>query len=108
MASIRKRSAKIRDERDERARERPAQGRKRARQSKCDENRHLPRRFDHSTDRINETPSRRMLLAGQPKKRIPRAAQGERRSHLALLAANLVPCPQCKYPKPRHHACRPC
>ena len=47
-------------------------------------------------------------LAGHPKKRIPRAAQGERRSHLALKAQNLVPCPQCKNPKPPHQACPHC
>jgi large subunit ribosomal protein L32 len=47
-------------------------------------------------------------LAGHPKKRIPRAAQGERRSHLALKAQNLVPCPQCKSPKPPHQACPHC
>jgi large subunit ribosomal protein L32 len=47
-------------------------------------------------------------LAGQPKKRIPRAAQGERRSHLALRAMTLVPCPQCKSPKPPHQACPHC
>jgi len=47
-------------------------------------------------------------LAGQPKKRIPHAAQGERRSHLALKAQNLVPCPQCKSPKPSHQTCPHC
>jgi len=44
-------------------------------------------------------------LAGEPKKRTPHAAQGDRRSHLRLRAANLVPCPQCKSPKPSHQAC---
>jgi large subunit ribosomal protein L32 len=47
-------------------------------------------------------------MAGHPKKRIPRAAQGERRSHLALKPLNLVPCPQCKSPKPPHQACPHC
>jgi len=47
-------------------------------------------------------------LAGHPKKRIPHAAQGERRSHLALKAQNLVPCPQCKSPKPSHQVCPHC
>lgn len=47
-------------------------------------------------------------MAGQPKKRIPAAAQGERRSHLALVAQNLVACPQCKAPKPSHQACSNC
>jgi large subunit ribosomal protein L32 len=58
--------------------------------------------------RIIETPHEENALAGQPKKRIPRAAQGERRSHLALRAMNLVPCPQCKNPKPPHQACPNC
>lgn len=47
-------------------------------------------------------------LAGEPKKRTPHAAQGDRRSHLRLRAANLVPCPQCKSPKPSHQACPHC
>lgn len=47
-------------------------------------------------------------MAGQPKKRTPHAAQGERRSHLALKVANLVPCPQCKQPKPSHEVCTHC
>jgi len=58
--------------------------------------------------RIIATPHEENALAGQPKKRIPRAAQGERRSHLALRAMNLVPCPQCKSPKPPHQACPHC
>ncbi|HEV8228530.1 MAG TPA: 50S ribosomal protein L32 [Candidatus Limnocylindria bacterium] len=47
-------------------------------------------------------------MAGQPKKRTPHAAQGERRSHLALVAQHLVPCPQCKSPKPPHQVCPHC
>jgi large subunit ribosomal protein L32 len=47
-------------------------------------------------------------VAGQPKKRTPHAAQGERRSHLRLTAANLSPCPQCRAPKPAHQACPQC
>ncbi|HEY6959249.1 MAG TPA: 50S ribosomal protein L32 [Candidatus Limnocylindria bacterium] len=47
-------------------------------------------------------------MAGHPKKRIPHAAQGERRSHLALKAQNLVACPQCRSPKPSHQACPHC
>ena len=47
-------------------------------------------------------------MAGQPKKRTPHAAQGERRSHLRLKVAALVPCPQCKSPKPSHQACSHC
>ena len=45
-------------------------------------------------------------MAGEPKKRTPHAAQGDRRSHLRLRAVNLVPCPQCKIPKPTHQACQ--
>ena len=47
-------------------------------------------------------------MAGQPKKRTPHAAQGERRSHLALRAMNLVACPQCRSPKPSHQTCPHC
>ena len=47
-------------------------------------------------------------MAGEPKKRTPHAAQGARRSHLALTAATLVPCPQCKSPKPSHQVCPHC
>lgn len=47
-------------------------------------------------------------MAGQPKKRTPHAAQGERRSHLRLKQANLSPCPQCRNPKPAHQACPVC
>ncbi len=47
-------------------------------------------------------------MAGQPKKRTPHAAQGERRSHLRLVAANLSQCSQCKAPKPAHQACPQC
>ena len=47
-------------------------------------------------------------MAGQPKKRTPHAAQGDRRSHLRLKAANLSPCPRCKAPKPAHQACPQC
>ncbi|MGH2499987.1 MAG: 50S ribosomal protein L32 [Candidatus Limnocylindria bacterium] len=47
-------------------------------------------------------------MAGQPKKRTPHAAQGERRSHLRLRAMSLGPCPQCKRPKPPHRACAHC
>ena len=47
-------------------------------------------------------------MAPLPKKRTPHAAQGARRSHLALKAQNLVPCPQCKSPKPPHQACPRC
>ncbi len=47
-------------------------------------------------------------MAGQPKKRTPHAAQGERRSHLALKEMRLVACPQCRSPKPSHQVCPHC
>lgn len=47
-------------------------------------------------------------MAAQPKKRISRARQGERRSHLALRSQNLVPCPQCRQPKRPHAVCLNC
>jgi large subunit ribosomal protein L32 len=47
-------------------------------------------------------------VAGQPKKRTPHAAQGERRSHLRLRAPSLSPCPQCKTPKRPYQVCPSC
>ena len=47
-------------------------------------------------------------MAGHPKKRIPRAAQGERRSHLALKPAALTRCPQCHNARLPHTACPTC
>lgn len=47
-------------------------------------------------------------MAGQPKKRISRARQGERRSHLALKRPRLVRCPQCRQLRPPHAACPNC
>ncbi|HET8568468.1 MAG TPA: 50S ribosomal protein L32 [Candidatus Limnocylindria bacterium] len=47
-------------------------------------------------------------MAGEPKKRTPHAAQGDRRSHLRLVAKNLSACPQCRLPKPAHQACPNC
>ena len=44
----------------------------------------------------------------QPKRKHSRARQGERQSHLALKAAALVECPQCKNPKIPHRACPTC
>lgn len=47
-------------------------------------------------------------MAAQPKKRISRARQGERRSHLALGRPQLVRCPQCRNLRPAHSACPNC
>lgn len=47
-------------------------------------------------------------MAAHPKKKHSHANQGKRRSHLALKAAALVPCPQCRTPKRPHEACPRC
>jgi large subunit ribosomal protein L32 len=47
-------------------------------------------------------------LAAHPKKKTSHAAQGMRRSHLALKAAGLSPCPQCRAMKRPHEACPRC
>ncbi len=43
-----------------------------------------------------------------PKRRIPSARRGDRRSHFAVKPANLDTCPQCHSPKLPHHACPTC
>lgn len=47
-------------------------------------------------------------MAGQPKKKISHANQGMRRSHLALAAVGLGPCPQCRALIRPHQACPKC
>ncbi len=47
-------------------------------------------------------------MAAHPKKKYSHANQGDRRSHLALKAMQLVPCPQCKTLKRPHVACPRC
>lgn len=47
-------------------------------------------------------------MAPLPKKRCPKAHQGNRRSHQALKAPNLVLCSQCHSPKLNHRACPTC
>lgn len=47
-------------------------------------------------------------MAGHPKKKHSHANQGKRRSHLALTAPTLVPCPQCRTLKRPHEACPRC
>ncbi len=47
-------------------------------------------------------------MAGHPKKKISHANQGMRRSHLALKAVGLVPCPQCRALKRPHEVCPRC
>ncbi len=43
-----------------------------------------------------------------PKRKIPKARRGDRRSHLALKPTGLDVCPQCHSPKLPHHACPTC
>jgi len=45
---------------------------------------------------------------GVPKRRVSKARQGERRSHLALKPPKLEECPHCHQPKRPHHACPTC
>ena len=47
-------------------------------------------------------------MAPLPKKRCPKAHQGNRRSHLARKAPALMLCAQCHSPKLSHHACPTC
>lgn len=47
-------------------------------------------------------------MAGHPKKKISHANQGMRRSHLALKAVGLAPCPQCRALKRPHEVCPRC
>ncbi len=47
-------------------------------------------------------------MAPLPKRKISKARQGERRSHLALEPIQLSACPQCKEPKPSHVVCPKC
>ena len=47
-------------------------------------------------------------MAPLPKRKYPKARQGERRSHLGLVAASLVPCTQCHNLKPAHQVCPFC
>jgi large subunit ribosomal protein L32 len=43
-----------------------------------------------------------------PKTRISKARRDKRRSHLALTAPTLVPCPQCHKLRRPHHVCPNC
>ncbi len=43
-----------------------------------------------------------------PKRKYPKARQGERRSHLHRVASLLSPCPRCRTPKPSHRVCPVC
>ena len=43
-----------------------------------------------------------------PKRRTSRARRDQRRSHHALQAPAMAPCPQCKEPRRPHHVCGKC
>ncbi len=43
-----------------------------------------------------------------PKKKTSKSRQGKRRSHHALTAPNLSPCPHCGAPRPSHTVCPEC
>ncbi len=43
-----------------------------------------------------------------PKRKYPKARQGDRRSHLGLTLSKLVPCSQCHNLKPSHRVCPTC
>ena len=43
-----------------------------------------------------------------PKRKYAKARQGERRSHLGVVAPTLVPCSQCHNLKPAHRVCPFC
>ncbi len=47
-------------------------------------------------------------MGAQPKRRISKSAGARRRSHLALTASQLVPCPQCHEMILPHHVCPNC
>ncbi|MDA8394589.1 MAG: 50S ribosomal protein L32 [Candidatus Dormibacteria bacterium] len=43
-----------------------------------------------------------------PKERVPKARRDRRRSHLALAAPTLAPCPRCRHPRRPHTVCPNC
>ncbi len=47
-------------------------------------------------------------MAPLPKRKYPKARQGKRRSHLALIAPKTIDCPQCHTPKLSHVVCNSC
>jgi len=47
-------------------------------------------------------------MAPLPKRKYPKARQGERRQHLGLAVPAMMECPQCKSPKRPHHVCPVC
>lgn len=47
-------------------------------------------------------------MGAVPKRKISKARQGERRSHLHLTAVGLIDCPQCHKPRLPHRVCPSC
>ncbi len=47
-------------------------------------------------------------MGALPKRKIAKARQGKRRSHLAINPPSLDYCPQCHSPKLPHHVCPSC
>ncbi|RJP28182.1 MAG: 50S ribosomal protein L32 [Candidatus Omnitrophota bacterium] len=43
-----------------------------------------------------------------PKRRHSKSRGRKRRTHWKLKKQNLIPCPQCKQPKPAHQVCKQC
>ncbi len=43
-----------------------------------------------------------------PKKKHSTSRKKRRRSHISMSVPNLVPCPQCRSPRPSHQACPVC
>jgi large subunit ribosomal protein L32 len=47
-------------------------------------------------------------MAPLPKKKHSTSRKQRRRAHISMSAPNLVPCPQCRSPRPSHQACKVC
>lgn len=47
-------------------------------------------------------------MGALPKRKIAKARQGKRRSHLAFRNPQIGYCPQCNSPKQAHHVCPTC
>ncbi|MEE8369860.1 MAG: 50S ribosomal protein L32 [Dehalococcoidia bacterium] len=47
-------------------------------------------------------------MGAQPKKKISLSRKRRRRAHLTAPVTTLVVCPQCRSPRPPHHACPTC
>ena len=47
-------------------------------------------------------------MGALPKRKLGKSRKGKRRSHHALKAQNLVPCPKCHELRPPHQVCPAC